>query len=279
MNMLESPRSTTAPNNVAGDGSVLFSSTLHNADNFSAIFMISGTPRVCRAYGLTSGYFDVYSVCPFDTSIRTPVIVDGVPLRLSAANTLCYIETEGMYALKAVGVTRYSATVTAELTVMKVPDRLASAATSNAIAVPSGALSVQVDTDFAYANGNTILNFTDATVNTIGAYATWEDDSTFTVVDGVWDIEAQCRVISLSGGSYFKLSLMSGLNVIAQDTCTWGDGCTITALKLSARTLVSSDFMANKALHVQIETDADTTNAFFYPSGTKVIAVCAGAVA
>ena len=261
---------------------VLFSSRNHPENNTSTIITVDALSQALTAWGLTGeGKFVVYAVyLSVDGSeMETPLYQDGEVVALSALHNRLWLQTEGTYRVKAVGVPRYSAMLTCTPTtrppIMSVST---SGGTQVDMASPAKVLFTRLSDSFAYTNANTIVPFTDTRINTASPSATFDADSkVLTVVEGVWHVSAQCRVVNLVGGTYFELSLMSGLNVVARDRFTWGTECSCSAVSMMVDTLVSSAQADGKALHVQFATDADTSNAFFYPQGTKIIATRVGA--
>lgn len=262
---------------------VLFSAHNHPENNTSTIITVDALSQVLTAWGLTGeGKFVVYAVylAVDGSEMETPLYQDGEVVALSALHNRLWLQTEGTYRVKSVGVPQYSAMLTCTPTVR--PPIISGCGygggTQATTSTPAKVLFARLSASFTYTNANTIVPFTDVHVNTISPSATFDANSrVLTVVEGVWHVSAQCRVVNLIGGTYFELSLMSGLNVVARDRFTWGTECSCSAVSMMVDTIVSSAQADGKALHVQFATDADTSDAFFYPQGTKIIATRVGA--
>lgn len=286
MNLIESNAGTSTTVNADLSASaavqprttVLFSADNHPEDNASPLIYVDALAQVITAFGLSGTrqcvVYAVYRSTDGDL-VETPLIINGTPLVLTATCNRVWLITEGVYRIRTVNVPRYSLTLLCTPTT-RPPPAVSSTASNDATQPttnPARVLHARLSDAFTYVNANTIVPFPDEVHNLLGDTATFDaEHKVFTPVTGVWHVSAQCRVIGLSGGTYFELSLMSGSNTIAADRFTWTAENPCTAISMLVDTIVSAAQTTNKALHVQFSTDADTSTAFFYPNGSKVIA-------
>lgn len=262
---------------------VLFSATNHPEDNTSPLIYVDALAQTITAFGLSGSRRCVVYAVHRDADgdiVETPLVINGAPLVLTATCNRVWLTTEGVYRIRTVDVPRYSLTLLCTPTTRPPPvsataSTEATQPTDNAARV----LHARLSDTFTYTNANTIVAFPDEVHKLLGDTATFDaEHKVFTPVTGVWHVAAQCRVIGLSGGTYFGLSLMSGSNTIAADRFTWTAENPATAISMMVDTIVSAAQTTNKALHVQFSTDADTSAAFFFPQGSKIIAKRLGGV-
>ena len=262
---------------------VLFSHNNHPDNDTSTLVTVDSVCQALTAFGLSgSRKFVVYAVhrSADGTEVETPLYQDGNIVSLTALHNRVWLLTEGTYRIKAVGVPRFSAVLTCTPTIRPpLMQSTASTASTDQPETPvAKALHARTEDTFAYTNANTIVPFPDVQHNTTSSAASFDAaHKVFTVLEGVWHVSAQLRVMGLVGGTYFEVSLMSGLNVVARDRFDWGEGCLCAAVSMAVDTVVASTQTDGKALHVQFATDADMSTAFFYPHGTKLTALYMGA--
>lgn len=263
---------------------VLFSASNHPEDNTSPLIYVDALAQVITAFGLSGTrqcvVYAVYRSTDGDI-VETPLVINGAPLVLTATCNRVWLTTEGVYRIRTVDVPRYSLTLLCTPTTR--PPPAVNTAVSSEVLQPTTnvarVLHARLSDTFTYANANTIVPFPDEVHNSLGDTAMFDaEHKVFTPVTGVWHVSAQCRVIGLSGGTYFELALMSGGNTIAGDRFTWTTENPCTAISMLVDTIVAATQTTNKALHVQFNTDADMSTAFFYPTGSKVIAKRLGGV-
>ena len=72
----------------------------------------------------------------------------------------------------------------------------------------------------------------------------------------------------MSEGTYITLAIMSGLNTIATDRTSWDETYPVVDASMEVSCMVASSDLTNKVLHVQIDSDADLSGAFFWPDMT-----------
>ena len=254
---------------------VLFSATNHPEDNASPLIYVDALAQTITAFGLSGSRHCVVYAVHRDACggvVETPLVINGVPLVLTATCNRVWLTTEGVYRIRTVDVPRYSLTLLCTPTIR--PPSVSLTASTEATQPTDNAarvLHARLSDTFTYTNANTIVAFPDEVHNLLGDTATF-DTRVFTPVTGVWHVAAQCRVIGLSGGTYFGLSLMSGINTIAMDRFTWTAENPATAVSMRVDTIVSAVQTTNKPLHVQFSTNADTSTAFFSPQDSKIIA-------
>lgn len=263
--------------------SVLFSHNNHPDDDTSTLVTVDAVCQALTAFGLSgSRQFVVYAVhrSTDGTEVETPLYQDGSIVSLTALHNRVWLQTEGTYRVKAVGVPRFSAVLTCTPTIrppLMLPT-VSATSTEQPEAPTAKALYARTEDTFTYTNANTIVPFPDVQHNTVSSAASFDAaHKVFTVLEGVWHVSAQLRVMGLVGGTYFEVSLMSGLDVVARDRFDWGEGCLCAAVSMAVDAVVASTQTVGKALHVQFATDADTSTAFFYPHGTKLTALYMGA--
>ena len=263
--------------------SVLFSSSVHPEDDSSPLIYVDALAQTLTAFGLSgTRKCIIYAVhrSADGEVVETPLINNGEPLALTAAQNRLWLTTEGIYRIRTVGVPRYSLTLLCTPTT-RPPQVAATVSSTGAPTTTPTArvLMARLSETFAYTNANTIVPFLDEGHNTLGDAAMFDaEHKVFTPLAGTWHVSAQCRVIGLSGGSYFDMALVSGSNTIAVDRFTWTAENPCTAITMMIDTIVTAAQTTNKALHVQFNTDANTDAAFFFPQGSKLIAQRLGEV-
>ena len=252
----------------------LFSASVFPENNESVVFTVNSLYVVLTAFGLVSGAkFLIYAIDPSDRSLRTPLYdAGGNRVALTASNTRIVLDVEGAYIAVAEGVERYSASLLrTESALHRVVPTAGSVAVGSS--VKSAAYAASISPLYAYTNANALVPFPLVRVNTLASDTAVIDTASTTVhpVDGVYVVRTNVRVSQLSGGTYFRVSIMSGPNTVKSDEFRWTSQCSVTAVSMMVEALTSSSLATNKDLHVQYATDADTSSAFFSPTGTDLI--------
>lgn len=250
-----------------------------NEDNapYSGTFEIGGKYGVLRLHGIAEDDTTA-TVCHVDvvTGAKTPVVRNGVTLQLDSDNTMITLDADGYYILLLDGDWD-SAHVTLNES-MLMPLAPASVTTPAAAEAVRGVLFARIPVTYEYTTGNAYVEW-DTPAVVAGKDESFTFTGThFTPTDGAFFVGASVRATVLSGGTYFRLRVMSGLNTVAEDRFEWGASCAPAAVTIALSTLVSSAQASNKVLHVLIETDADMTNAFLDPSQSHFVAYRVGDV-
>ena len=253
----------------------------------SQLFQVNSTYLVLSAYNLSSGTAELY-MRDVISGMDSPVIENGTQVALSPTNTRLILDVPGFYVLYYNGIEDYSCVITMHETAMPPlckpssgggagatgatgADGATGATGATGPAGLSAAFDAYLPITFAYTNGNAVIEYdTPKHINDNDAF-TW-DNQTFTPVDGVFKFEAGLRVTGLVGGSFARLRIMSGLNTVAEDRYDWTQTCPVAAVTMIVTAVTSSTDTTNKALHVLIETDADTSGAMFWPSMSYAMA-------
>ena len=244
----------------------------------SPLFQVNSVYVVLTAFNLSiNGKAKVY-MRDVDSGLDSPWVVGGVNVELNHSNTRVILDVPGFYVLYYNDVPDFSCVVTMhEMARTPVPRRAPTASTGAVGATgatgPAGlsaAFDAYLPVTFVYTNGNAIIEYNTPKHIVANNTFTW-DNQVFTPTNGLFKFEAGLRVTGLSGGTFARLRIMSGLNTVAEDRYDWTKTCPVTAVTMLVSALTASTDVTNKLFHVQIETDATLTSAIFWPDMCYVV--------
>lgn len=241
----------------------------------SPLFQVNSVYVVLTAFNLSiNGKAKVY-MRDVDSGLDSPWVVGGVNVELNHSNTRVVLDVPGFYVLHYSDVPDFSCVVTMHEMARTPMSRRVSVAPvgetgTTGPAGLSAAFDAYLPVTFAYTNGNAIIEYNTPKHIVANNTFTW-DNQVFTPTNGLFKFEAGLRVTGLSGGTYARLRIMSGLNTVAEDRYDWTETCPVTAVTMIVTTATASTDTTNKALHVLVETDADTSGAMFWPSMSYVV--------